>query len=432
MCSCLNGFSQGKFALQEKEHDKIKFQLINNLIIIPVQVNGVELSFILDTGVSKPIIFNFVNLTKELKINETERIYLRGLGEGESVEALKSKNNIFRIGDALSIGQDLYAIFDPSLNFAPQLGVSIHGIIGFDLLKDLVVEINYSQKYLKLYSPETYQAKRCKKCEIFALDFYNNKPFINADVVINQKDIPVKLLIDTGGSDALWLFDDASIGIDIPEKYFDDFLGRGLSGSVYGKRSKIDQISFGSFDLKRVNTAFPDSTSISHARNYKERNGSVGGEILKRFNVTFNYSNKTISLKRNKNFKAPFYYNKSGIVLEHNGVRVVREIDKGAQLSTFNSKNVSVAKANMFISGSYKYVLAPAFTIVELRKNSPAHRAGLMLGDVILSVNGKHVHSYSLQDVTQLFYGEDGRRIKLLIDRKGIQMKFQFELESLL
>ena len=37
------------------------FKLINNLIIIPVEVNGVTLSFLLDTGVSKPIIFNFLN-----------------------------------------------------------------------------------------------------------------------------------------------------------------------------------------------------------------------------------------------------------------------------------------------------------------------------------------------------------------------------------
>ena len=77
-------------------------------------------------------------------------------------------------------------------------------------------------------------------------------------------------------------------------------------------------------------------------------------------------------------------------------------------------------------------MLAPAFTIVELRKDSPAQRAGLQLGDVILAINNKKAHTYSLQDVTQLFFGEDGDRIKLLIDRKGVQMRFQFKLESLL
>ena len=144
---CLSNlsYSQGKFIVQNKKRsDKIRFKLINNLIVIPVEINGVELSFLLDTGVSKPIIFNFLNVSDTLKIKDTEKIFLRGLGEGESVEALKSKNNVFKIGDAIKLNQDLYAVFDANLNFAPRLGVPIHGILGFDFFKDLVIEINYS------------------------------------------------------------------------------------------------------------------------------------------------------------------------------------------------------------------------------------------------------------------------------------------------
>ena len=309
----LSGYAQGKFILQDRDRDKISFKLINNLIVIPVEVNGVPLSFLLDTGVSKAIIFNFVNLSSELKINQTQQIFLRGLGEGESVEALRSKNNIFKIGDAVSIGQDVFAIFDPSLNFTPQLGIPIHGIIGYDLLKDFVVEINYSKKQIVLHDPQFYKPKKCKNCETFDLEFSGNKPFIDGNVNIlgNSKSVPVKLLIDSGGSDALWLFENSVENINVPEKFFDDFLGRGLSGSVYGKRSKISSFSIGTFLLESVNTAFPDSTSISVAKKFKERNGSLGGEILKRFNVIFDYPNKKISLRKNSNFKAPFYYNKN-------------------------------------------------------------------------------------------------------------------------
>lgn len=424
------GFSQGKFVMNYDESDKINFELINNLIVIPVEVNGVELSFLLDTGVSKPIIFNFVNLTEELKINQTERIYLRGLGEGDSIEALKSKNNVFKIGKAVSIGQDLFAIFDPTMNFAPKLGVPIHGIIGFDLFKDFVIEINYSKKVLKLYNHESYKSKKCSSCETLELSFYNNKPYIDANVDIGNNNLPVKLLIDSGGSDALWLFTDDQI--NVPEEYFEDFLGYGLSGSVYGKRSKVDKFSLNSFLLKQVNTAFPDSTSITFARKFKERNGSIGGEILKRFNVIFDYKNKRIVLKKNRYFKSPFYYNKSGIVLEHNGVRVVKRLNRAYGISSFGSKAQEDLQSTMVSSNSYDYILAPSFTIVELRKDSPAHKAGLKIGDVILSVNGTGAHKYSLQQVTQLFFDDNGKRIKLLVDRKGIQMRFQFMLENVL
>lgn len=428
----LFSFSQGKFVLQGANKDKISFKLINNLIIIPVEINGVELSFLLDTGVSKPIIFNFLNITEELQINQAEKIYLRGLGEGESVEALRSRNNIFKIGKALSISQSLYAVFDPELNFAPRLGVPIHGIIGYDFFKDFIVEVNYASRYIRLYDPETYKAKSCSSCEVFDLEFFNNKPYITGSVEIGDEELPVTLLIDSGGSDAIWLFDDEERGIHIPDKYFDDFLGRGLSGSVYGKRAKVNSFSLGKFKLRHVNVAFPDSISISFARKFKERSGTISGEILKRFNIIIDYPNSKISLKKNRNFSEPFYYNKSGISLEHDGVRVVRTVEQNRGIARFQSVNESVATSDLVVSGNYKYSLAPSFKIVELRIDSPAYRAGLQLGDVILNINNRHAHLYTMHQIIQMFYGEDGKRIRLLIDREGVQKKFEFKLESLL
>ncbi|HZH70416.1 MAG TPA: hypothetical protein VFD80_08205, partial [Flavobacteriaceae bacterium] len=35
---------------KNKTKDRISFELINNLILIPVEVNGVKLSFLLDSG----------------------------------------------------------------------------------------------------------------------------------------------------------------------------------------------------------------------------------------------------------------------------------------------------------------------------------------------------------------------------------------------
>ena len=365
------------------------------------------------------------------KINQAEVIYIRGLGEGEPIEALKSRNNIFKIGEAININQDLFAVFDPAFNFAPRLGVPIHGIIGYDFLKDFVVEVNYSKQFIRLNNPETYKPKKCKNCEVLDLEFLNNKPYVEAVVEIDENKVPVTLLLDSGGSDSLWLFEDDSKGLTIPEKNFEDYLGRGLSGRVFGKRGKVSKLIMNSFELKRVNVAFPDSSSISFARKFKDRSGSLSGDVLKRFNTIYDYNNSTITLKRNRFFSQPFYYNKSGIELEHDGVRVVKELNK-IKDNVFNSSNQSVATHGIILSGSYKYVLAPSFKIVELRKDSPAERCGLQIGDVILKINNKGAHTLSLQEVVQMFYDEDGKRIKLLIDRHGNQMRFEFQLEKLL
>ena len=439
---CLGNFSfsQQRFTVQNtKNSDKIPFKFINNLIIIPVEVNGVELSFLLDTGVSKPIIFSFLNVSDTLRIKDAETIFLRGLGDGEPVEALKSKNNVFKIGDAVKLNQELFAVFDANLNFGPRLGVPVHGILGFDLFRDLVVEINYSNKYIKLTEPSVFRYKDCKKCERFNLLFYNNKPYITAKVKIKEVDIPVKLLIDSGGSDALWLFENQSLGITSTGKYFNDFLGHGLSGSVYGKRTAIKEFSLKSFMLKNANVAFPDSSSIAFAKKFKGRNGSLAGNILKRFNVIFDYRNALVTLKKNSYFNEKFTYNRSGIELAHNGVRYVKERDFSSYDSyrslEGNNSNLNNG-TRVVINPTYKMSLTPAYSIVELRKDSPAEKAGLEVGDVVLSINGKSTHTYTLQQLILMFYDDVGKRIKLKIERegiiKGIILTYSFVLEDVL
>lgn len=421
-------FGQSRFNLPRADSDKIRFQLIDNLIIVPVEVNGVTLSFLFDTGVSKPILFNIANIDT-LQINNVETVYLRGLGGGEPVEALKSQNNLFKIGNAINFDQDIYVVFDSSINFTPRLGIPVHGIIGFDLFRDFTVEINYSSKYLRLHKPETFVYRKCRKCEQFNLSFYNNKPYINGTVKIGVENLPVKLLIDTGSSDALWLFEEDSLGMKpLNNNYFDDFLGKGLSGSVYGKRTKVKSFSLKSFVLKNVNVAFPDSTSISYARKHEERNGSISGEILKRFNIIMDYKNARITLKKNSKFRSPFRYNKSGIVLEQNGIRVVKEKYFEKPFNNYGKSNEGNTIINF--TESFRLNLKPAFSIVELRKDSPAERAGLLIGDVILSINGKDTYNMKLQDLVEIFSDDDDKLIRLGIERGNKQMRINFRLED--
>lgn len=422
-----SSFSQNDFSLPNLDSDKIRFKLIGNLIILPVELNGVELSFVLDSGVSKPILFNLANIDS-LQINKVETILLRGLGGGAPVESIKSKNNFLSVGNAININQDIYVVFDSSINFTPRLGTPVHGIIGYDLFKDFIVEINYSSKYIVLHEPDSYSYKSCRRCEIFDLSFYNNKPYISGEVEIDSSYLPVNLLIDTGSSDALWIFENKDKGLVPKEQmYFDDFLGKGLSGNIYGKRSKIKRFKLKRFELEDVNAAFPDSASISFARKNIKRNGSISGEVLKRFNVIIDYKNKRLTLKKNKYFRAPFSYNKSGIIIEQNGVILVKERKNrsGLGYNDRNDMNVHVETIT-----HYKLSVKPAYTIVEIREGSPAEKAGLLTGDIILTINGKETHTLELQNVIGYFKSKTGKLINLKINRNGKIMLFGFRLED--
>lgn len=425
-------FAQSNFVIQNtKESDKIPFKLIHNLIVIPVEINGIVLSFILDTGVNKTIVFNFLNTADSLQTENTETVFLRGFGTGEVIKALKSKHHISKIGDAINLDMEVYAVSHPDLNFSTRLGVPIHGVIGHDLFKDFVVEINYVSKYIRLTNPKLYKYKTCRSCETLELEFYKNKPYVYITVEINNKEIPVKLLVDSGGSDALWLFEDEGLGIQVGTIFFEDFLGHGLTGSVYGKRSKIREVSINHFKLNKVNVSFPNLESLVYVKQHTDRNGSIAGDLLKRFHVILDYTNKTMTFRKNRHFKESFSYNKSGIELEQNAIRLVRQRDYTfSPKDNFLSGEDNPSKTAIVPSTKYKLTFKPAYSIVELRKDSPADKAGLMLGDILLSINNKSTDRYTLQEVIQMFYDKHGKRLKLNIERDGIEMTFVFYLEG--
>ena len=430
------GYSQGnRFALpNDTNSDKIQFELINNLIIIPVEVNNVELSFILDSGVTKPILFNILDGFNVIDDDTKETIFLKGLGEGEVVQAVKSKSNIVKIGEAVKFNQTIYAVYNTGLDYSPKLGIPIHGIIGFDLFKDFIVEVNYSKKYLKLINHANYKEKLCKKCEKHTLRFFNNKPYMNAEVTIEDKNIPINVLIDTGASDALWLFEDETKDIVSTDNYFDDFLGYGLSGSLYGKRSRVQNLAVGSFDFNESLVVFPVGTSVELLKRIKNRNGTIGAEILKRFNITFNYKEENIILRKNNYFKKDFTHNKSGIDIEHHGFRVVKEryytLNNGRLI--FNTGDDAESITDRPSPENYRLNVKPAFQIVKLRENSPAKIAGLSLGDILLEINNKDVKDYSLQDIMEIFSGNDGKKIKLLVERQNKIFEYRFKLKDML
>ena len=419
-----------RFLNQNKKTERIRFKFINNLIVIPLKINGKKLSFILDSGVSKTILFN-ITQNDSIGLNSVEKVSLRGLGKGEPVEALLSKNNKFSLKNIVSYDKTIYIIVRDYFDLSSKMGTTIHGIIGYNLLSNYVVKINYKNRYIDFYDPENFELKRCRKCETFPLNFYRKKPFIDAKVqldTIGDKLTDVKLLIDSGGSDAIWLFEHTKPEIVTPINHFNDILGEGLSGSIYGNISRISTFKLGSFIIEQPTVSFLDSISTKNARMYKERNGSIGSNILKRFIVWFNYANNTVTFKKNGSFKKGFNYNMSGLDVVYNGKQLVKEEDVRSYSDAYN-QSVSSTNSVKFIT-SFSYKFKPSYRIRNIVANSPADKAGLKVDDIILRLNNKPSHEYQLGEIIQKFQEKDGKRIKITVDRKGEKLKFQFRLEK--
>ena len=59
ICNNITGQNEGfRMMSTHKSYEDIRFQFINNLIVIPIKVNNKKLNFILGSGVNKTIVFN--------------------------------------------------------------------------------------------------------------------------------------------------------------------------------------------------------------------------------------------------------------------------------------------------------------------------------------------------------------------------------------
>jgi hypothetical protein len=374
----------------------IEFKSASNLIIIPVTINESDtLNFILDTGVRFPIITElpFVN---KLNLNYLMPVQIQGLGEGHELTAYRSANNSIKLDGLTAWNQEVQMIIDENFQISHMLGLPVHGLIGFNLFKDYIVKIDYSSEKLTLYRPEHYKYRDRKKDIILPLHFDGNKPFVRTSIVTEElQEVPVKLLVDTGASDALWLSEKSDERIDIPQNHIETFLGRGLSGDLYGTKGRIDGLWVGPLVLPKPIVAFPNSELIDQLISSNDRNGTIGAEILRRFLVTIDYRNSRMTLRPTYRVREDFNYNMSGM-------EVINPMPG-----------------------------LPIFTITDIRENSPAYYAGLQVNDQILSLNNSNHQSLELNDINLLLQSKENKKIKITVLREGEEYKTSFELKKI-
>lgn len=379
-----------------KKSIKIDFKTASNLIIIPVRINDSDtLNFILDTGVNYPIIteLSFVN---NLSLNYLVPIQINVLGEDSLLNAYRSGNNLLEIEGMTASNQGLLMVIEEDFQISHIIGMPVHGLIGFNIFKDYIVEIDYDNEVLTLYKPEYYKYRDRQRDIILPLHFEGNKPFVTTTVEMEDgTDVPVKLLVDTGASDALWLAEESDDRISLPENILETFLGRGLGGDVYGRKGRIGGIWVGPMILPEPITSFPESELMTQLITTNDRNGTLGAEILRRFFVTIDYRNNRLTLRPSSRVHEDFNYNMSGMEV----------INPAPGL--------------------------PIFTVSNITEDSPAYFAGVQEDDQIISLNSNHHTNLSLNDINLLLQSRENKTIRLKLLRDGETIKTKFDLEKL-
>lgn len=414
---------------QTKSKVVIPFQLVNNLIFITVNVNGVNLTFLLDTGVAETVLFS-LDESQTLIFEHVEKIELKGMGSQAPIDALIAKNNILKIPHFADLNHDILIVLNQEVNFSPNVGIAVNGILGFDFFRNYPVEINYQKKRIVIRKLEPKTIRRMKKFGGFPIEFIKDKPYLNILVKSGVVETRAKVLVDNGNSDALWLFKNRSSTIQVPDKSIPDFLGRGFSGDIYGEKARIEWMKLGKFEFKYIITSFPDSSSTQNINTTIDRLGSIGGEVLKRFDQIFDYKNSMLYLKSNKNFEQEFLYDKSGIELQHDGMEWVKErIEVRSQYKGEVFDGTGTKITNSF---AYKFDLKPIYKIFNVRASSSAELAGIKVGDQLISIDGKVAFRMNLDQITKLLRGPEGKLVKIEVMRDGKIIPVSFRLKTML
>ena len=426
-------YSQSGFQFEDNKNKvTIPFKFINNLIIISIEVNGIPLNFLLDTGVEESILFS-LDETDEVSFAQVEKVKIKGFGKKEAFDGYLSTLNEVKAKSFTDKNHSLYLVLDQDINISSNVGVPVNGIIGYHFFKNNLVKIDFESQKITIYKNQEKQLKKITKTfSKVPLILNNGKPYFTAAIQFdkNKEDLKAKLLIDTGNSDAVWLFKEKNSQIQVPEINVDDYLGRGFSGDVFGYRGRIPKFSINEIAFSSPIIAFPNAAETTQIDAVENRLGSVGSEIMKRFTVYFDYPNSTMYLKKNDFFNDEFNFNMSGIDLQHEGLQWVKESYEDKPSLAYNLLDGNGEKiANNL---KYKFELKPIYIITNIRKNSPADFAGILKDDIIVKVNNRNGYNYSLQQLNDLLKSGEGKTINLAVDRKGKLLNFKFLLKKVL
>jgi hypothetical protein len=331
----------------------LPIQIVNNHIYGDAKVNGKgPFVFIFDTGghniVTPPV-------AKELGVKVEGQLPGTGAGEGV-MEGGFAKIAELSVGDAV-VKDQLFLVI-PLDKLSDVEGTPMPGMVGYETFRRFVTRIDYGAHTLTLIDPRHFDPKDAGIPVKFV--FNNSIP----EVMGTFEGIPAKFDIDTGSRS------EATVTKPFAEKNnlrathtkgVEAVEGWGVGGPSRAYVTRASQITLGSVKVENVVASL--STQDKGAFAGSDYSANIGGGVLKRFVVTFDYNNQLMYLK-------PL-------------------AEPVADVGTFDR------------SGMWINLSGTGFQIVDVTKGGPAEEAGLKAGDKITAVNGAPATGIHLYDLRQ-------------------------------
>jgi PDZ domain/Aspartyl protease len=345
----------------------VPFQLLNNHIYADVSVNGSKpMPFIFDTGGHSILT---PETAKLLAVNSQGAQTSTGGGEGTAQSGVGTVKSL-SVGGVTLTNQPITV-----LTFSPPgvEGVNEAGMLGYELFARFVTRIDYGAHTLTFFDKAHFDPKDAGTPVPMRL--YHQFP----EVLGSYDGIPGRFGIDTGARTPLVLTRGFVEENDLRARATTGAValtGWGVGGPTRSFVTRGGLLQLGDVKIEHPLTLFATDKGGAFAAAAFPNN--VGGGILKRFVVTFDY--------------------------DHNLMYLKPIAEPVADLDAFDRSGIWINQ----IDGGVK--------IFDVTKGGPAEQAGLAKGDEIVAVDGKPANAVPLSELRQqLRDGKPGTAVTFTI-----------------
>lgn len=329
-------------------------------IVVLASINGSRpLHFVFDTGGSAIVT---PEVASEIGLHGKGQVVAGGAGEAQ-VTAQIASGATLRLGAATLRNQEVGIIAMPPSLVENTGKYRTDGIIGYEMLKNFVITVDYVNRRMTLTNPESFSAEGRGT----AIRFDSATiPIIAARL----NGVDGRFMLDTGNAFFNTISNDflAKNGLNPPGDRAVLVQSSGnLGGALRTPLWRASKLSIGPYQLDAP--VFAVTQTRKGALAGTTFAGNIGEPILSRFDLTFDYAHNTIYFKPNANFNRPF---------------------------TGSLDGMSVYKPS-----------PDALEVSYVNPGSPAALAGIASGDRIVSIDGSPAARLGPADVQTLESGKN-------------------------
>jgi hypothetical protein len=252
-----------------------------------MRVNGAPLWFLLDSGASFMLLDR--GKAKALGLSLVKGRSIHGAGEGEVEIDYVLDKLVLQLRGLETSGYQFSAVGLQSVS--NNIGHKEEGLLGYDFFKTFIVTVNYDAKTLTVTDPKFF--RHPPKGTVVPLSFQGKWPVIHATIAVpGNAPIDSEFVVDSGSGDA----------VDHP-------LIKQSTGNVKRTRSQATSLGdpvtgyFGHIDWLQIGPYRMHNPAAFCCGGAEK---AIGGEILRRFTITFDYGHAKMIFEPNTQFNDPF------------------------------------------------------------------------------------------------------------------------------